>query len=269
MTDRTPGAVSASIPGHYGPAPAGVTLAEATFAAAWNIQGDPARAPFADEARRLFGLALPEIPNATERHGTLTALWLGPTSWLLVASEGSALTAFAARRDVVNGAGGALFDVTASSVGMDRRRVARRDGARQAMPARFRRSGVRRRHVRTERARARQRAFLSARSLVVHRGGRAELRTRSLADAMPIGRAVRIRRPASTRLLTRSIATRYASIFRRVALSSPRFTLLSTRRRATLLGGRVALRGISTAAAAATSSWSRASASARFLSWLR
>jgi RecB family exonuclease len=116
VPDRTTEAISASIPGHYGPAPAGVAIAEATFAAAWNIQGDPARAPFAEEARRLFGLALPEVPNTTERHGALTALWLGPTSWLLVASDASALTAFSVQKNAVNVAGGALFDVTASSV---------------------------------------------------------------------------------------------------------------------------------------------------------
>jgi sarcosine oxidase subunit gamma len=116
VPDRTADAIGAPIAGHYGRAPAGATLAEATFAAAWNIQGDPARAPFGDEARRLFGLALPEVPNTTERHGALTALWLGPTSWLLVASDASALMAFSAQKDAVNAAGGALFDVTASSL---------------------------------------------------------------------------------------------------------------------------------------------------------
>ena len=116
MPDRISDAVSASIPGHYGPAPAGVALAEATFAAAWNIQGDASRAPLSDEARRLFGLALPGVPNTTARHGALTALWLGPTSWLLVATDASALTDFARDKNAINAAGGALFDVTASSL---------------------------------------------------------------------------------------------------------------------------------------------------------
>lgn len=116
MPDRTADAIGAPIAGHVGPAPGGVTLAEATFASAWNIQGDPSRAPLVDEARRLFGLALPGTPNTTARHGALTALWLGPTSWLLVASDASALSAFSAQKDAVNAAGGALFDVTASSL---------------------------------------------------------------------------------------------------------------------------------------------------------
>ena len=116
MSDVTANTIGSPAIGHYGPAPAGVTLAETTFATVWNIQGDPSRAPFADEAWRLLGLALPGIPNTTTRHGALTALWLGPTSWLLVASDASALAGFAAQRDAVNGAGGALFDVTASSL---------------------------------------------------------------------------------------------------------------------------------------------------------
>jgi heterotetrameric sarcosine oxidase gamma subunit len=41
---------------------------------------------------------------------------LGPTSWLLVANDASLLGDFAAQKDAVNHAGGALFDVTASSL---------------------------------------------------------------------------------------------------------------------------------------------------------
>jgi sarcosine oxidase subunit gamma len=116
VSDQTADAVSASIPGHYGPTPAGVTLAETKFAAAWNIQGNPSRASFADAAQRLSGLALPTVPNSTAQHGRLTALWLGPTSWLIVANDASLLGEFTAQRDALNRAGGALFDVTASSL---------------------------------------------------------------------------------------------------------------------------------------------------------
>jgi len=116
VSDRTDDPISASIPAHYGPMPAGVTIAETKFAAAWNVQGDPARASFSDAAARLFGLAPPTIPNTTAQHGWLTALWLGPTSWLLVSNDASLLGGFAPQRDTVNAAGGALFDVTASSL---------------------------------------------------------------------------------------------------------------------------------------------------------
>ncbi len=69
MSDVTANAIGSPAVGHYGPGPAGVTLAETTFAAAWNIQGDPSRAPFADEARRLLGLALPD-DSEHDRRGT-------------------------------------------------------------------------------------------------------------------------------------------------------------------------------------------------------
>jgi sarcosine oxidase subunit gamma len=103
-------------PGHYGAAGSGVTLAEATIASAWNVQGDPARRALIEEARRLFDVALPLAPNTTARTGKLTALWLGPESWLLAAGAASTLVDYAAKREALNAAGGALFEVSASRV---------------------------------------------------------------------------------------------------------------------------------------------------------
>jgi sarcosine oxidase, subunit gamma len=102
--------------GHYGVPETGLTMAELTIATAWNVQGDATRPDFVDEARRLFDLALPAEPNTTARSATLTALWLGPRSWLLVAGGPSTLTDFPAKRDALNQLGGALFDVSASRV---------------------------------------------------------------------------------------------------------------------------------------------------------
>jgi sarcosine oxidase subunit gamma len=102
--------------GHYGVPETGLAMAELTIATAWNVQGDATRPDFALEARRLFELALPTEPNTTARSDTLTALWLGPRSWLLAAGGASTLTAFAAKRDALNRLGGALFDVSASRV---------------------------------------------------------------------------------------------------------------------------------------------------------
>jgi sarcosine oxidase subunit gamma len=104
--------------GHYGATAAtGVTFAEATFAGAWHVQGNAGRPEFIATARTLFALSLPERPNASAREGGRTALWLGPGSWLLVASDESAFSDFDAKRDALNAAGGALFDVSASRVG--------------------------------------------------------------------------------------------------------------------------------------------------------
>lgn len=116
MPDLDAAAIGSTAPGHYGAAATGVTLAETSIAAAWNVQGDPARPPFADEVQRVFGVALPLAPNTTAATDALTALWLGPTSWLLVAGSASPPADFAATRDALNARGGALFDLTASRV---------------------------------------------------------------------------------------------------------------------------------------------------------
>ena len=103
-------------PGHHGAAESGVAIAEATIAAAWNVQGDPAHAPFIAAAQRVFGVALPIAPNTFATSAELTALWLGPSSWLLIAGGVSPLVDFKARRDALNAVGGTLFDVSASRV---------------------------------------------------------------------------------------------------------------------------------------------------------
>ncbi len=102
--------------GHHGVSGTGLTIAELTIAASWNLQGDPARPGFAEEARRLFDVALPTRGNTTTRSDTLTALWLGPRSWLLVAGGASSLSGFTEKRDAINRQRGALFDVSASRV---------------------------------------------------------------------------------------------------------------------------------------------------------
>jgi sarcosine oxidase, subunit gamma len=103
-------------PGHYGEAGTGVTFVEVTIASAWNVQGKLERGALASEAHRLFGVSLPAAPNTFARNDSLTALWLGPQSWLLVARGNRSLADFDSHRDLLNAAGGALFDVGASRV---------------------------------------------------------------------------------------------------------------------------------------------------------
>lgn len=94
-----------------------ITLAEVLIAAAWNVQGDASRSDFTDQVTRQFSIALPVAPNTTARSAALTAFWLGPGSWLLVAEKpGSPLTGFIDKRVALNRAGGALFDLSASRV---------------------------------------------------------------------------------------------------------------------------------------------------------
>jgi sarcosine oxidase subunit gamma len=110
--------VGATMTGHYGaPGSTGVTIAETSFAAAWNVQAGARSPAVSTAARALFGLSLPTVPNTTSREGALTALWIGPASWLLVATDASPLVDFETQRDALNAAGGALFDVSAGRVG--------------------------------------------------------------------------------------------------------------------------------------------------------
>ena len=114
MVDENAFEIGSSMPGHYGAPTTGLTFAETKLACVWNVQGD-ARVPrFVDALQSLGVVTLPSVPNTTTKHGALTVLWLGPKSWLLIASDVAALSGFDSRRDALNAAGGALFDVSAS-----------------------------------------------------------------------------------------------------------------------------------------------------------
>lgn len=111
-----------AVPGRYGrPGAPGLWLQEATVAAAWNLQGNPADPMFAAHAANLLGRHLPQEPMAVSDGAALTALWLGPRSWLLVAGRSlppeHPLAAGTQACDATIQAGGALFDVTAARIG--------------------------------------------------------------------------------------------------------------------------------------------------------
>ena len=94
-----------------------ITLTEVPIGAAWNVQGDASRANFADQVARQLSIALPITPNTTAHSGALTAFWLAPRSWLVVAeSADSPLAQFDQKRDALNKVGGALFDLSASRI---------------------------------------------------------------------------------------------------------------------------------------------------------
>jgi sarcosine oxidase subunit gamma len=120
VSDHNTGDIGSTTSGHYGPEAVGVTLSETTMAAAWNVQGNEAQAPFVTGVQRLFDVPLPLVPNTTKRGNALIVLWLGPRSWLLVESSPSRrpskLTDFGSKRDALNALEGALFDVSANRV---------------------------------------------------------------------------------------------------------------------------------------------------------
>ena len=107
-------------PGHYGAEGAGTVLHVATTVAAWNVQGDPARAAMLAHVGQSFGVPLPLAPGTTRQEAGLLALWTGPRSWLLVESRPDGrprtLVDFDSKRDALQAVGGALFDVSASRI---------------------------------------------------------------------------------------------------------------------------------------------------------
>jgi sarcosine oxidase, subunit gamma len=114
-------ASAAMIEGHFGIDTHGVDMAELITTVCWNVQGDPAHAPFAAEFERSFGMTPLHVANTSVRGERWTALWLGPRSWMLLANPRLAEPppdAFDATRDALNAHGGALFDVSASRVGL-------------------------------------------------------------------------------------------------------------------------------------------------------
>ena len=115
MSESADTSIGSTAPAHYGAAGSAVFLSEATIATAWNVQGDAA-SPLRAEVQRIARVALPSAANTAGKGDGVVALWLGPQSWLLVAADAAALGDFTSARDVLNGAGGALFDVSASRV---------------------------------------------------------------------------------------------------------------------------------------------------------
>lgn len=116
MSDADLTTIGSTAPGHYGAAGTTLFLSEATIATAWNVHGDAGLPSLRAEVQRIAHLVLPMAANTTSRSEGVTALWLGPQSWLLVAADAGAFGDFATARDAVNAAGGALFDVSASRI---------------------------------------------------------------------------------------------------------------------------------------------------------
>jgi sarcosine oxidase subunit gamma len=98
------------------PAADDVAIVPVAIARAWNVQGRP-NAALRDTVQRTLQAELPTTPNTFSRTRTGCALWLGPASWLLVAGASVRGPDIASARRAIEGAGGALFDVSAARVG--------------------------------------------------------------------------------------------------------------------------------------------------------
>ena len=116
MSESTTRPIGSAAPGHYGADGSALVLGVATIATGWNVQGDAQSPSLSAVVRRIAGVSLPAAANTTSKGEGVVALWLGPSSWLLVANGLAAAADFAGARDAVNAAGGALFDVSASRI---------------------------------------------------------------------------------------------------------------------------------------------------------
>ena len=68
------------------PAEAGVYLSEQAFMGHINLRGEPSNAAFLKAVADALGVALPLNPNTVAEGPNITALWLGPSEWLLITS---------------------------------------------------------------------------------------------------------------------------------------------------------------------------------------
>jgi len=94
-----------------------IRFAELGWSFAWNVRGDASEPSFVSDVQRLSGLALPLEPCTGTRVAARSMLWLGPRSWLWIDGAVGAAPEFDAARRALNGAEGALFDVSAAYVG--------------------------------------------------------------------------------------------------------------------------------------------------------
>jgi len=88
---------------------AGIELAERKFVGKLILRGGAAQiAPLLQES----GIALPAMPCTSTAAGGLTALWLGPSEWLLLTPEGEEKSISAAIESALRGVHFQLADVT-------------------------------------------------------------------------------------------------------------------------------------------------------------
>ncbi len=93
----------------------GAVLTERPPGGQLNLRGDPARPGFLDGARRALGFGLPLDPNTTAGAGDLSALWLGPDEWLVLAPDDRAEEVAERLRTALQEEFAAVTDVSAGS----------------------------------------------------------------------------------------------------------------------------------------------------------
>ena len=91
---------------------AGVQLGESPFRCQINLRGNPGDAAYTAAVRDALGLDLPTTPNRVVSQDGVTALWLGPDEWLIVAKPGREEELAAALRQKLAGQHFSVVDVS-------------------------------------------------------------------------------------------------------------------------------------------------------------
>ena len=97
----------------HAPGEAQVTMAERQFRGIVNLRGKPQDDGFMAAFEGAFGFRLPVEPNTTWSNGDVTAFWLGPDEWWIVAPVDGPDTA-ATLRQALEGRFCAVTDVSES-----------------------------------------------------------------------------------------------------------------------------------------------------------
>ena len=69
----------------------GVAMAERPYPCIVNLRGKPDDKLFTAAAKKALGVDLPKAPNSTAGEAGLTALWLSPEEWWVIADDGDRL----------------------------------------------------------------------------------------------------------------------------------------------------------------------------------
>lgn len=91
---------------------AGIVMAERPFRALVNLRGDADDASFLATVRAVAEIDLPLAANTTCSGAGVTALWLGPDEWLIVAPAGVEQSLTATLKERLKGHHAAVVDVT-------------------------------------------------------------------------------------------------------------------------------------------------------------
>ena len=92
----------------------GLSIHEVPFVAQVNLSADPKDADVMERLASSLGFALPVVPNTVGSREDLRALWMAPDEWLFVGLEGQQAAIELELRNGLNGAFGAIVDVSAN-----------------------------------------------------------------------------------------------------------------------------------------------------------